>query len=254
MSERTVQWYYDAWQLAAGADYCTPAEQLSPGDDDPLLKFDKGSTEHRELWRKFYRQARASAVADQEPPAEVRDSPHNHGGGHRGPLPAGMTLSRARTAISKITGLEPEAAEKQSEVKLAAIKDALDRAGLKPPAEVVLSQGETKPYEELFDDISSGSRAESRRARGVPDIANEFAGFSAEEYDTPSPPAMAAETHSQPDPPREPRPREAGRERGAQRAERHITGEAAMRAANEANRQIGALKAIEGPHKRYPRP
>lgn len=139
-------------------------------------------------------------------------------------------------------------------VKLAAIKDALDRAGLKPPAEVVLSQGETKPYEKLFDDIASGSRAESRRARGVPDTEGIPAGFGADEYNTPPPPAVAGETHSQPDPPQEPRPPEAGRERGAQRAERHITGDAAIRAANEANRQIGALKAIEGPHRRYPRP
>lgn len=139
-------------------------------------------------------------------------------------------------------------------VKLAAIRDALDRAGLKPPAEVVLSQGESKPYEELFDDISSGSRAESRRARGVPDTDDSLADFGTEEQDTPPPPAMAAEAHSQPDPPREPRPCETGRERDAQPPARHVTGEAAMRAANEANRQIGALKAIEGPHKRYPRP
>ncbi|MGV0618149.1 hypothetical protein ABQE58_24975 [Mycolicibacterium elephantis] len=139
-------------------------------------------------------------------------------------------------------------------VKLAAIRDALDRAGLKPPAEVVLSQGESKPYEELFDDIASGTRAESRRARGLPDTDDSLAGFGAEEQDTASPPAIAAETHSQPEPPREPRPRETDHERDAQPPARHITGEAAMRAANEANRQIGALKAIEGPHKRYPRP
>lgn len=139
-------------------------------------------------------------------------------------------------------------------VKLAAIRDALDRAGLKPPAEVVLSQGETKPYEELFDDIASGSRAESRRARGLPEMDDDFAGFGAEEQDTPAPPAMDAEIHSQPEPPREPRPRESGRERDAQPPARHITGEAAFTLANEANRQIGALKAIEGPHKRYPRP
>ncbi|WP_104151131.1 HGGxSTG domain-containing protein [Mycobacterium intracellulare] len=139
-------------------------------------------------------------------------------------------------------------------VKLAAIRDALDRAGLKPPAEVVLSQGETKPYEDLFDDIAGGSRAESRRARGLPDTEDIPAGFGAKEYNTPPPPAVAAETHPQPAPPREPRPRETTRERDAQPPARHITGEAAMRAANEANRQIGALKAIEGPHKRYPRP
>jgi hypothetical protein len=61
-------------------------------------------------------------------------------------------------------------------VKLAAIRDALDRGGLRPPAEVVLSQGETKPYEELFQGISTASRAESRRARGVPDAQDNLAG------------------------------------------------------------------------------
>ena len=64
-----------------------------------------------------------------------------------------------------------------------------------------------------------------------------------------------AETHSQPEPAtRAKAARGLDRERDAQPPQRHITGEAAIRAANEANRQIGALKAIEGPHKRYPRP
>lgn len=73
-------------------------------------------------------------------------------------------------------------------VKLAAIKDALDRAGLKPPAEVVLSQGEAKPYETVFDSIASGSRTESRRARGLPDTDDNSAGFEVGEHDTPAPP------------------------------------------------------------------
>ena len=55
-------------------------------------------------------------------------------------------------------------------VRLAAIKDALDRAGLKAPSEVVLSQADAKPYEEVFDSIATGTRAESRAARGVPDL------------------------------------------------------------------------------------
>jgi hypothetical protein len=51
----------------------------------------------------------------------------------------------------------------QSEpVKLAATRDALDRAGLKPPSEVVLSQGESAPYEQIFDGIADISREESR--------------------------------------------------------------------------------------------
>ena len=53
----------------------------------------------------------------------------------------------------------------QSEaVRLAAIRDALDRAGLKPPTQVEL--GHPSAFEVVFTDIVSGSRAESRRARG----------------------------------------------------------------------------------------
>lgn len=42
---------------------------------------------------------------------------------------------------------------KPPDVQLKAIQNSLDRAGLKPPAEVVLAQGETKPYETVFDSI-----------------------------------------------------------------------------------------------------
>ncbi|WP_082952993.1 HGGxSTG domain-containing protein [Mycobacterium sp. 852002-10029_SCH5224772] len=147
-------------------------------------------------------------------------------------------------------------------VKLAAIKDALDRSGLKPPSEVVLSQGETKPYEELFDGIATGSRAESRRARGLPDTDERPAGFEVVEHDTLAPPATAAQAHSQSHPPREAEPDEADREGDAESGQRppsqprarHITGEDAVYAANRANREIGALKAIESPHRRYRRP
>lgn len=158
-------------------------------------------------------------------------------------------------------------------VKLAAIRDALDRSGLKPPAEVVLSQGEAKPYEELFDDIAGGSRAESRRARGVPDIEDNFAGVesahsqvSSQEgpEDQSSRPPTVLEPDDQTGPAatrlrrefRDPTTdrRDFDREREPQPPQRHICGDDAIRAANEANRQIGALKAIEGPHKRYPRP
>lgn len=54
-------------------------------------------------------------------------------------------------------------------VKLSAIKDALDRGGLKAPEKVVLSAGAQSGFEEIFDDIASGSRAESRAARGITD-------------------------------------------------------------------------------------
>lgn len=51
-------------------------------------------------------------------------------------------------------------------VKLAAIRDALDRAGLSPRAGVSV-QVERRPFEVIFDDIYSGSRAASRLRRSV---------------------------------------------------------------------------------------
>ncbi len=53
-------------------------------------------------------------------------------------------------------------------VKLAAIRDALDRAGLSAKTAVSVEVGR-RPFEEIFDDIAGGSRAESRRQRGLPD-------------------------------------------------------------------------------------
>ncbi len=53
-------------------------------------------------------------------------------------------------------------------VKLAAIRDALDRAGLSARTAVSVEVG-SRPFEQIFDDIASDSRAESRRRRGMPD-------------------------------------------------------------------------------------
>ena len=53
-------------------------------------------------------------------------------------------------------------------VKLTAIKDALDRAGLKPSTTVELEVG-TKPYERIVGGMATMSKAESRSRRGIPD-------------------------------------------------------------------------------------
>jgi hypothetical protein len=53
-------------------------------------------------------------------------------------------------------------------VKLAAIKDALDRAGVSARTAVSVEVGR-RPYEQVFDAIASGSRAESRARPGMPD-------------------------------------------------------------------------------------
>jgi hypothetical protein len=54
-------------------------------------------------------------------------------------------------------------------VKLAAIRDALDRAGLAARTAVSVEVGPPKPYEVVFDSIEAGSRAEYRRSIGRPD-------------------------------------------------------------------------------------
>jgi hypothetical protein len=53
----------------------------------------------------------------------------------------------ARELLNIATGAESEA------VKLAAVRDALDRAGLKPPAQVELSAKPPEPWEELLGDV-----------------------------------------------------------------------------------------------------
>ncbi|WP_261880252.1 hypothetical protein [Mycobacterium marinum] len=68
----------------------------------------------------------------------------------------------AKQLLGIATGAESEA------VRLAAIKDALDRAGLVAPKTVDVAIA-PKPWEIIFDDISGGSRAESRARRGVLD-------------------------------------------------------------------------------------
>lgn len=73
-------------------------------------------------------------------------------------------------------------------VKLSAIKDALDRGGLKAPETVVLSAGQQSGFEEIFDDIASGSRAASRAARGIADNSL----FNLADYQGNNPPAPAS--------------------------------------------------------------
>lgn len=139
-------------------------------------------------------------------------------------------------------------------VKLAAIKDVLDRGGLKAPSEVVLSQGETKPYEEVFEGIAGLSREESRTRRGYAGSPAaqpvEEHSYGSGEYDPASAPATVAEEYSPPEPPRQARPRHVDRDRHAQPAQRHISGDAAYEVSGQLHRQL----AIESPHKRYPRP
>jgi hypothetical protein len=54
-------------------------------------------------------------------------------------------------------------------VKLAAIRDALDRAGLAAKSAVEVEVGRPKPYEAILESIEAGSRADYRRSVGRPD-------------------------------------------------------------------------------------
>lgn len=156
---------------------------------------------------------------------------------------------------------------KPPDIQLRAIQNALDRAGLKPPAEVVLSPAEPKPYENVFDSIATGTRDQSRAARGYradPGIGNSRGeSLPSAATDDTSPPATAYTNEAQsPEtgfadetqmPPPPSTPHQSRRDMQPQPPARHITGEAAMHLANEANRQIGALppmRALEGPNRR----
>jgi hypothetical protein len=172
---------------------------------------------------------------------------------------------------------------KPPDVQLRAIRDALDRGGLKPPAEVVLSQGEPKPYEQVFDGIYSGPPIQAPSVSTGYDSAGLGQGVAdAETVCAPTQPHPGDQTRStdQASPreyvdytdssgwsegsesfgdesPRRPRPRESDRDRRPRPPERHITGENAMRAANmanEMNRDMPPPLAIESRHKRYRRP
>lgn len=170
-------------------------------------------------------------------------------------------------------------------VKLAAIKDALDRGGLKAPSEVVLSQGEAKPYEQVFDAIggkpeesSPASRlAESLDASRASDHygpgGNSTESSAQRDLSDPTqPPTLHTQPTPEPDTLRPRTCRDGSRSANADspvadqqsysegkpaRQEVHITGLAAIQIANQANRASGALpplRELESPHKRYRRP
>lgn len=62
-------------------------------------------------------------------------------------------------------------------IQLGATNSALDRAGLKAPSEVLLSQSDPKPYEQVFEEIGTSTRAESRATRGVTKSDSEPSGY-----------------------------------------------------------------------------
>lgn len=163
-------------------------------------------------------------------------------------------------------------------VALKAVDSALDRTLGKPVQAIAVGAAEPKPYEEIFEGISTVSREESRAARGYAGVEAEHnvgiqtgsdgnstdAGRGvprspATSYDSrpvsdeqqpDTPPATAAEASRQDAPPRGSRQRRFGRDSDDQPPTRHISGDQAYEVAGQLHRQL----AIESPHKRYPRP
>lgn len=91
---------------------------------------------------------------------------------HGGNTPAVKAKARRRLEdaadqlAKQLLGIAESAQSEQ--VRLAAVKDALDRAGLKAPTQVEVEVG-PKPWEGLVEAVAPMTRAESRARRGIPD-------------------------------------------------------------------------------------
>lgn len=144
-------------------------------------------------------------------------------------------------------------------VQLSATNSVLDRVGITKPTEVVLSQGDSKPWEEVYEDIAGGlTREESRAARGYVPNAFEAPPTQRDSPAQTTPPYQPtadqrgnAQESSREAPVRDTRRGDSGPERQAQGAVHHIQGEEALRVAGQLARE---QLALESPHKRYPRP
>lgn len=128
-------------------------------------------------------------------------------------------------------------------VKLAAIKDALDRSGLKAPSEVVVSAAATTGFDEVFTDVFTGSREESRRMRGYESVNPEIDQTNLVDHvlDSPSPTAPVDDhayggdysEHADSDGPAATHRRFDNDRRSMRRSEFHIVGDDALRIAND---------------------
>lgn len=137
-------------------------------DDSPIDGWDRGNPErrctaHKKTGERCKRWAiRGGTVC-------------THHGGSSGPVRARARrrLEDAADRLAKqLLGIAEGAESEQ--VRLSAVKDALDRAGLKPPTQVDVQVG-PKPWENLVESIVPMTRAESRAQRGMPDLTPRFA-------------------------------------------------------------------------------
>ncbi|WP_131808881.1 hypothetical protein [Mycolicibacter sinensis] len=176
-----------------------------------------------------------------------------HGGATR------HVVSKARVrlemAANRLIGKELEIAfddDRPSAVQLDAIKDSLNRAGLKPREQVEI--GPIKPYEEIFDDIThqrpdsvgSGHDSDGLYGGGQYDQINYGVPDQAER---PRPgrehvSGCSSRAHGDYDRPRGPQSRDQVPPDRNYRDGYHVTGDDAIRAANAVNAEIGALRAL----------
>lgn len=153
---------------------------------------------------------------------------------------------------------------KPAKVQLDAIKDSLNRAGMKPPEKVEV--GPIRAYETVFDDIYSGSRDDYRA--GINDSestdygdysptesTDQFTYFEEQQSNSPNTaPADEGYSRERPEPRGPDDPGHCTRPAAPQRREdrpadryserAHIIGDEALRVANAANARIGALRAL----------
>ena len=208
----------------------------------------------------------------------------SHGGSTRHIV--NKARNRVEMASNKLMGKLVEFAfddNKPPAVQLDAIKDSLNRAGLKPRETVEF--GIAKPFEEIYADIGTMTRAESRAARGLdPDTpqplgGNESGAFNLADYQGNCTPATAlhepnyvgteqqsgsnsaqfddginrpeseqsypASKQSDSDPIPRPSHRAAGDRPPQRRSGPTITGDAALALAAQINRICGALAELE---------
>ncbi|MDQ1202706.1 hypothetical protein QE449_003324 [Rhodococcus sp. SORGH_AS303] len=82
---------------------------------------------------------------------------------------ARVRLDRAADRMAKeLLGIADDESTPPA-VRLAAIRDALDRTGVSAKTAVEVTVGPAEPWEQVFQGLVGGSRAESRAARGVED-------------------------------------------------------------------------------------
>lgn len=186
---------------------------------------------------------------------------------HGGAAPQVVAAARARLAnaadsmASNLVGLA-RTAESEA-VRVRATEGVLDRVGIGRTTEVEIGPVKPKPYEEIFESIGGGTRAESRARRGVEDHSGTYGyghGSPASGLDasflppTEGDPRYAA--GPSPDGPLDTHPADFPRERRRRRQAQSTDEEALYlaRLANERSGSLPAQRAIESRHRRYPRP